>query len=249
MFANRFTVLVDACSLVPALNRNLLLSLAEAEFFRVRWSAAILNEAERAIARVIAAKGVADAADRAKRARAAMEAAFEDALVTGHEGLIAGLEGLPDPEDAHVTAAAVSTRASIIVTENLKHFPKQLLGPLDLDAKKADDFITDTIDLDKGQGGGRCQAHARAVSQTRETSREPAARHEGCRPHANGRCPARASSFIVGWAPALPRTPDQLEIADAHESRRAAPDTRSNDSLRLGMRGSARHLTPARRRG
>jgi hypothetical protein len=74
MFANRFTVLADACSLVPALNRNLLLSLAAAEFFRVRWSAAILDEAEAAIAKVIAAKGIADALVQAKRARGNMSA-------------------------------------------------------------------------------------------------------------------------------------------------------------------------------
>ena len=42
MFANRFTVLVDACSLFSPLTRNFLLSLAEGEFFRLRWSARIL---------------------------------------------------------------------------------------------------------------------------------------------------------------------------------------------------------------
>ncbi len=111
MFANRFTVLVDACSLVPALNRNLLLSLAEAEFFRVRWSTALLDETERAIAKVIAARGLPDARDRAKRARANMERAFGEATVAGCESLIEGLSELPHPEDAHVIAAAIKTRA------------------------------------------------------------------------------------------------------------------------------------------
>ncbi len=36
MFANRYTALVDACSLASVMRRNLLLSLAEAEFFRLR---------------------------------------------------------------------------------------------------------------------------------------------------------------------------------------------------------------------
>ncbi len=151
MFANRFSVLADACVLVPVLKRNLLLSLAKAEFFRVRWSAEILGETERSIAKVFADKGHADAADRAGRSRRAMERAFEDAAVTGYEGLIDGLKGLPDPGDAHVIAAAVKTRASVIVTDNLKHFPERLLAPLDLEAKTADAFIADTIDLDTGQ--------------------------------------------------------------------------------------------------
>lgn len=82
MFANRFTALVDACTLTNALNRNLLLSLAEAGFFRLRWSGQILDETERAIEKISRGKGHADAAERAKRARAAMERAFEDAMVS-----------------------------------------------------------------------------------------------------------------------------------------------------------------------
>lgn len=167
MFANRFTVLVDACSLVPALNRNLLLSLAEAEFFRVRWSTAILDEAERAIAKVIAAKGLPDARDRAKRARANMERAFGEAAVAGYESLIEGLSELPDPEDTHVIAAAIKTRASVIVTENLGHFPARLLLPLNLEAKTADAFIADTVDLDPGRA-------VAAIRQMRERFRKPA---------------------------------------------------------------------------
>lgn len=44
VFANRYTALIDACTLVSVWRRNLLLSLAEAEFFRIRWSEPILTE-------------------------------------------------------------------------------------------------------------------------------------------------------------------------------------------------------------
>lgn len=148
MFANRFTILADACTLVSALKRNLLLSLAEAGFFRVRWSDRILDEVERAITRLTEERGLPDGAIRAARARKAMVDAFQDATVTGHESLIDGLGNLPDPDDAHVIAAAVKTRASVIVTDNLRHFPASVLGPLDLEAKTADAFLADTIDLD-----------------------------------------------------------------------------------------------------
>jgi hypothetical protein len=53
VFANRFTALIDACSLAGALNRDLLLTLAEASFFRLRWSGPILDETERAVARIL----------------------------------------------------------------------------------------------------------------------------------------------------------------------------------------------------
>lgn len=80
-----------------------------------------------------------------------MERAFEDASVAGYEALAGSLTDLPDPDDAHVIAAAVRTRASVIVTENMRHFPEAVLAPLDLEAKTADSFIADTIDLDPGR--------------------------------------------------------------------------------------------------
>jgi hypothetical protein len=56
---------VDACSLAPALIRNLLLSIAEAEFFRVRWSVEILDETQAVIAKILGDRGFWDSAERA----------------------------------------------------------------------------------------------------------------------------------------------------------------------------------------
>ncbi len=147
MFANRFTALLDACVLASPLKRNLLLSLAEAAFFRPRWSERIMDETERAIEKLMTDKGFENPTADAARARNAMERAFEDAMVTGFENLEAGFGDLPDAGDRHVLAAAVKTRASIIVTDNLRDFPDAILRPLDLEAKDADAFIADTIDL------------------------------------------------------------------------------------------------------
>lgn len=152
MFANRFTAVVDACSLAGTLRRNLLLTLAEADFFRLRWSTAILDETERAIEGILSGKGAADAAERAKRARASMERAFEEALVTDYEALIPACRSLPDKDDAHVLAAALKARAAMIVTENLADFPSEILTPLNLEARSADAFIADTLSLHIGRG-------------------------------------------------------------------------------------------------
>lgn len=151
MFANRFTAIIDACTLADTLKRNLLLTLAEAGFFRLRWSGPILDETEAAIDGILRKKGRADAADRAKRARASMEAAFEDAMVTDFDIFLPAAAGLPDPDDAHVVAAAIKTQAAMIVTENLKDFPAAILATLDMEAKSADEFIADTIALDEGR--------------------------------------------------------------------------------------------------
>ena len=116
MFANRYTIFVDACALAGALKRNLLLTLAEAESFRLRWSAPVLDEVQRAIEYILAGKGAEDAVERASRARAAMENAFADAMVDEFETFLPLCDGLPDPDDAHVLAAAMKTRAATIVT-------------------------------------------------------------------------------------------------------------------------------------
>jgi predicted nucleic acid-binding protein len=147
LFANRFTAFIDACVLVGAMQRNLLLSLAEANFFRVRWSDRVLDETERAIVAMLEARGDPEARDRAGRACAMMRNAFEDACVQGWEKLEAAF-ALPDPGDAHVLAAAVATRASILVTDNMRDFPREILDPLGIEVKTADAFIADTIDLD-----------------------------------------------------------------------------------------------------
>jgi len=153
MFANRFTAFMDACCLAGALKRNLLCTLAEAEFFRIRWSADVLDEMERAIVGILTCKeNVADPAGRAAKARGAMERAFEDAMVTDYEALLAVCAGnLPDPGDAHVVAAALKTQAALIVTDNLKHFPPMLMASLNMEARSADVFIADTIALDPGR--------------------------------------------------------------------------------------------------
>lgn len=84
-----------------------------------------------------------------KRVRKANDA-FPDAMVENYEPLFDSLE-LPDIKDNHVLAAAIKTNAHVIVTNNIKHFPSEFLANFELAAKTADDFITDTIDLNPDQ--------------------------------------------------------------------------------------------------
>jgi hypothetical protein len=56
----------------------------------------------------------------------AMTRAFPEAMITGWADCIADLD-LPDPDDAHVVAAALAAGASLIITFNLKDFPSSHL--------------------------------------------------------------------------------------------------------------------------
>ncbi len=168
MFANRFTIVVDACVLVRVLPRNIILSLAEAGLFRPRWNETILDEMEKALCDKIY-KGREDAAALASVQRGRIAEAFNEALVSDYEaGLPLDVE-LPDEKDRHVIAAAIKVGASVIVTDNVKHFPAHVLAPLDIEVKTADDFIADTLDLPEG--------HREAVAAIR-TMRERLKRPE-----------------------------------------------------------------------
>ncbi len=166
MPADGATALIDACVLAGALKRNLLLTLAEAELFHLRWSEAILDETDRAIARMLARKSVKDASDRAGRACRAMARAFPEAAIQAHEALSNFVPLLPDQDDQHVLAAAMKTLASVIVTDNLKHFPIAVLAPLGIEVLTADAFIADTVALDTGRA-------AAAIRRMRERFKRP----------------------------------------------------------------------------
>lgn len=168
MFANRFTVVLDACVLVPTLTRNLLLSLAEAELFRIAWSERILDEAEAAIRALLQQRGHPDPEVAASRSRANIITAFPEAMVADWERLAASLTDLPDPDDAHVIAAALRARADQIVTDNLRDFPAALMREAGLEVRSADDFIADAIDLPAAHGVG-----VTAVARMRARLRRP----------------------------------------------------------------------------
>jgi len=140
-----FTALFDACVLYPAPLRDFLMRLALTDLFRPRWTEQIHDEWIRNLL-----QNRSDlTAEQLQRTRTLMNSHVRDCVVTGYEPLIDGLT-LPDPDDRHVLAAAIRTRASVIVTCNLKDFPQEVLGPLGLEAQHPDEFITHLIDLNPG---------------------------------------------------------------------------------------------------
>lgn len=80
------------------------------------------------------------------RTRMLMNRAVPDCLVAGYEPLMSGLD-LPDPDDRHVVAAAILTRANVIVTFNLKDFPAAALEQFRLHARHPDDFLVEAFSL------------------------------------------------------------------------------------------------------
>lgn len=137
-----FTVLYDACVLYPAPLRDLLMHVAVTDLYRAKWTEAIHDEWIRNVLK--------DRPDlkpeQLFRTRDLMNAHVRDCLVTGYETLIDAIT-LPDPNDRHVLAAAISAGADLIVTFNLRDFPEENLKPIGIEAQHPDDFLMFQLDL------------------------------------------------------------------------------------------------------
>lgn len=121
---------------------DLLLWLADGGAFRPLWSEGVLEELERNLIN----NGVS--VDGVRRRLTTMREYFPDALVEGYADLIDGMTC--DEKDRHVLAAAVRANAEVLVTANLRDFPKSSLVPFDIEAVSPDDFLLDQLDLYPG---------------------------------------------------------------------------------------------------
>ena len=142
IYSSNFVALLDACVLYPAPVRDLLLSLAENKLFKPKWSSKIQNEwsSNLLLNRPDLKK------DQLDLTIEAMNAAFPDSNVEKFESLIAGIS-LPDPDDRHVVAAAIRSKADVIVTYNLKDFPKSIEKEYDIEIQHPDIFLSNIYDL------------------------------------------------------------------------------------------------------
>lgn len=138
--SNQYTCVLDTNVIYPIEIRDLLFWFAYDDLYIPKWSKHIFDEWKDVMRR----KKIGEEEIK-KRIRWANQA-FPDAMVENYEVLIEDLT-LPDEKDRHVLAAAIKSKANIIVTNNLKDFPKDYLATFGVVAKSADNFLTDTIKL------------------------------------------------------------------------------------------------------
>ena len=116
-------VFVDANVLYASAPRDIMMELALDGVIQLRWSTAVLDELSRALIRTRSDYTTA----KALRLITAMMTALPEALLLPPEPI--GPTGtLPDPDDAHVIAAACEASCTHVLTFNLKHFPADLLA-------------------------------------------------------------------------------------------------------------------------
>src|SRR3990170_6215818 len=109
--------LLDASVLHPWVVCDLLLRLAERGLYRPAWSSEILDELVDSLT-----ERRPENAERFRRRRERMEAAFAEAMAERPERFMSAVPDEVDPGDRHVVAAAFAARADVIVTNNVRHF-------------------------------------------------------------------------------------------------------------------------------
>ncbi|KFI33446.1 hypothetical protein CG51_14255 [Haematobacter missouriensis] len=128
-------VLIDANVLYPTVLREIVIGVAAEGVFTPLWSGRILEEWALAARRLGPGQEVV-----ARGEIALLHARWPVAEVLA--GDTAGLY-LPDPDDIHVLAAAKAGKAQVILTQNLKDFPRRELEIHLLRAEAPDDFLMD----------------------------------------------------------------------------------------------------------
>jgi predicted nucleic acid-binding protein len=135
---------LDANVLYSAPLRNYLLHLASLQVYDPLWTDAIHEEWVRSLLKV---RPDIDKASLETRRRL-MDSYFYRSKVMNYDSIIDSLS-LPDPKDRHVLAAAIKGKAQVIVTSNLKDFPKEIIGSYGISAMHPDDFVLACIDRGK----------------------------------------------------------------------------------------------------
>jgi hypothetical protein len=131
----------DACILYPFHLRNIVVQAAVDRLVEARWTQAIHDE----WIRNLRANAPAIPIERLKVTERLMNDALPTALVTGYEELIPKVT-LPNPDDRHVAAAAITANATLILTWNLRHFPPTELKKFGLRRMTPDAFLSNLFD-------------------------------------------------------------------------------------------------------
>lgn len=133
-------ILIDACVLYPTVMREIMLGVAKAGLFTPLWSARILEEWARAAAKLGPEQGVF-----ARGEIALLRASWPDSEVAGDSELEQSLY-LPDLADRHVLASAINGGAKILITMNLRDFPRRTLSEFQISPIHPDAFLRGLFD-------------------------------------------------------------------------------------------------------
>ncbi|MEL6997447.1 MAG: PIN domain-containing protein [Pseudomonadota bacterium] len=133
-------VFLDACVLFPPVVRSILMALADEDLFEPYWSPRVLDEWRLTVVR----KHGLSTEVEVETAQRRMAARFPDASGLPDPDFEAQLQ-LPDPADTHVLAAAHAVDADVLLTFNLRDFPRPVMAGLGIAARHPDEYLWELL--------------------------------------------------------------------------------------------------------
>jgi superfamily I DNA and/or RNA helicase len=135
--------LLDTATIFPAILRDVLLTLAEDGLYNVFWTEKIFEELRNNLIKDLHLQET-----KVDYLLASMKKAFPDAMLDNEfEKLIPFMPN--HPKDRHVLAAAKENDLDVIVTPNLKDFPKPNVSPEYPRTISPDAFLTELLSTHK----------------------------------------------------------------------------------------------------
>ena len=117
-----------------------MLTILDALRIELHWTHEVLAELQRTLTAYLLKGGFNDGAIRVAVLIERMSAAFPEALLTLDPAVEVGAKW-PDVNDVHVVKGVVGAKATHLVTENIKHFPLELMRPLGVTTFTADKLL------------------------------------------------------------------------------------------------------------
>ncbi len=160
---NEYTVVLDACVLVPMPICDLLLRLAsEPATYKPVWSDTLLEEVRKTMVEKLGRTSA-----QAQRRISVMREYFPEANIGVPADFMSALAGIPDEDDRHVVAAGIRGKAHEILTYNVRHFPAQILAAYGLAVITPDKFLVNQFHLNPAVVLEKLDAQAAAIRQGR----------------------------------------------------------------------------------
>ena len=141
-----YRAVLDACVLVPSLQRDFLLQLATEEAFAPVWGTGILTELDYTLAKLYERRSFNDSEERRRHLLDQMKHAFPGSEVNAPKDRDYDY-GLNDPDDGHVAHAAMIGKADAIVTDDKRAGFKaaDVLSDANIETVFVDQFAANTV--------------------------------------------------------------------------------------------------------
>lgn len=153
-------VVYDANALFSKAVHYLLLGVAQAGLVRAKFGANQLFES----AGSLAARQRWDSLEDLVKTLRRMESVVRDNTVRGYERWVPRVKGMSDRGDVYIVAIAIASGAPLIVTDNIRDFPRAALDPWSIRTQRPDAFLLDCFAFNPALVVSLCERHPRGAT-------------------------------------------------------------------------------------